>query len=141
MIRRSKTQAGLTLLEALVAMAIIGSAFGAILELQAQLVRGLDKVTAAHSISAWRLNAVEIASMISREEDRRGTIEWEDGTRLSWQPASGDAWRSPNRIGLRVRGNWTVTLAPIDFTVTRNGRTLLKTQRLAVSAAPAAGPP
>jgi hypothetical protein len=124
------------LLEALVAMAIIGSAFGAILELQAQLVRGLDKVAAAHANAAWRLNALEIAAMIEREEDRTGAIEWPDGARLSWRSAEGEAWRSPNRVGMRVRGSWTVTLAPVDFTLTKDGRTLLQTQRLAVSATP-----
>lgn len=136
MARRRSAQAGLTLLEALVALAIIGAAFGAILELQAQLVRGLDTVAAAHSNAAWRMNALEVAAMIERDEDRTGEIVWDDGTRLSWRPADGEAWTSPNRIGQRMRGTWTVTLAPVEFTVTRNGRKLLQTQRLAVSAAP-----
>jgi len=136
--RRRSAQAGLTLLEAIVALAIIGSAFGAILELQAQLLRGLDTVAAAHSRAAWRLNAVEVAAMISRDGERTGAIEWSDGARMSWSPADGPSWSSPNRVGMRVRGVWRVTLAPVAFTVTQDGRQILKTERLAVSAAVAA---
>lgn len=132
---RRDAQAGLTLLEAIVALAIIGSAFGAILELQAQLVRGLDTVAAAHSKAAWRMNAVEVAAMISRDSERTGVIEWSDGARMSWAPASGPSWSSPNRVGMRVRGIWRVTLAPVTFTVVKDGRQILKTERLAVSAA------
>lgn len=134
MTTRRRNQTGLTLLESLVALAIIGSAFGAILELQAQLVRGLDTVADAHRKAAWRLNAIEIASMIERDGDRTGFIDWSDGTRLTWEPGGGGDFRSPNRVGLRMRGAWLVTLAPVKFTVTRDGRALFKTERLAVSA-------
>lgn len=129
---------GVTLLEALIAMAIIGTAFGAILELQANLVRGLDRVNAAHTRAAWSLNAVELAAMIEREADRSGTFDFEDGSRISWSPAPGATeWDSPSRRGLRMRGAWDAKLGWVDFVVRDKGNEVVRLRRLAVSAEPA----
>lgn len=139
--KRSSSKRGVTLLEALIAMAIIGTAFGAILELQANLVRGLDRVAAAHARAAWSLNAVELAAMIEREGDRTGTFDFEDGSRISWSPAPGaNEWDSPTRRGLRMRGGWDAKLAWVDFVVRDKGNEVVRLRRLAVSAEPTPEP-
>ncbi len=139
--KRSSNKRGITLLEALIAMAIIGTAFGAILELQANLVRGLDRVASAHTRTAWSLNVIELAAMIEREGDRTGTIDFEDGSRISWSPALGtNEWDSPSRRGLRMRGRWDAKLAWVDFVVHDKGNEVVRLRRLAVSAEPAPEP-
>lgn len=135
---RAHSRGGLTLLEAVVALVIIGAGFGAVMELQGQLVRSLQAIERAHARALWRLNAVEVAASIERMEDRTGALAWPDGSRLEWGPAE-DAQaplERPNRVGLRQAGTWRVTLAPIVFTATAQGRLVVRQRLLAVSAEP-----
>jgi prepilin-type N-terminal cleavage/methylation domain-containing protein len=132
---------GVTLLEALIALAIIGTAFGAVLELQANLVRGLYRVEAAHKSAVWSLNATEIGAMIERERDRAGAFDFDDGSRITWQPATGsERWESPTRMGVRMRGEWIAALASIDYVVIEKGEEIVRTRRLAVTAERAPNP-
>jgi len=126
---------GLTLLEALVALAILGAGFGAVLDLQAQLVRGLAAVERAHQRTTWRLNAIEIAASVQREADRTGTVVFRDGSQIDWRPGdSTRSWSNPSREGFRERGVWRVTLAPVAVVARQRGQEVFSGEQMAVSA-------
>lgn len=138
--RRAKY--GLTLLEAIVALVIIGSGFAAVMELQGQLVRSLQTVERAHARAMWRLNAVEVAASLEQEDDRTGVIAWPDGSRLEWRPSDAQPRiERPNRMGMRQSGAWRIGLAPVAFTATVNGQAILTQDVLAVTATAPPPPP
>lgn len=129
-------QRGVTLLEAIVALVIIGSAFAAVLEQQAQLTHTLDAVRRAHERAIWRRNAVEVASSLEREADRSGSMSWTGGIALDWRPSADVGQIRNNRIGSRTAGAWTVHLARVNFAVRKEGRTLLQESILVATADP-----
>lgn len=127
---------GVSLLEALVALTIIGSAFGAILSLQSQLVMSLDSVQRAHERASWIGNINEIADSLEYDNAKSGRLEIADNLDVRWQAVEGQGWERANRIALRQGGNWTVRLTPIDFEVRKGETVLLKQRRLVVTAEP-----
>jgi type II secretory pathway component PulK len=116
-----RARRGVTLLEALVALAIIATSFGAILEMQAQLVKSLSAVQRAHERAQWRLNLVEVASSLDHDTVEQGQLDWPDGGRIEWRKASDRATR-PFRLGSRMRGASTVTLADVSLKAEKSGR-------------------
>lgn len=120
-----RARRGLTLLEALVALAIIATSFGAILEMQAQLVRSLSAVQRAHERAQWRLNLVEVAASLDAETLEGGEFVWSSDARVNWRKSSERAVR-PNRLGQRTRGGSTVTLADVELEAVVKGRSIAR---------------
>jgi hypothetical protein len=123
------------LLEALVAMAIIGASFGAILQMQSNLVRSLRTVENAHVEAAWRANLVEVAASIEDPLHRTGQLSFPTGEKIEWRSKDdGRSLTSPSRLGLRTRGGWTVELGPVEFVVTKEQELVLRTETFATTA-------
>ncbi len=133
-------RAGVTLLEAVVALVIIGTAFTTILTLQAQLTRSLDAVTRANERALWRRNAVEVAASLGSEADRTGALTWRDGATLEWRPDADAGLTRPNRTSMRQAGVWKVHLAPVAFTARTGARTIITESILAATADTPPGP-
>ncbi len=124
---------GVSLLEALVALTIIGSAFGAILSLQSQLVLSLEAVQRAHARAIWMGNINEIASSLDSKAIKSGRLEITRNVEVKWN-AAGPGWEKPNRVSSREAGNWIVRLTPMLFEVRADSELVLSQRRLVVTA-------